>query len=162
MYNLGVEDDETYLAGGIIVHNCRSLRIAIIDGKAIGNRPARPFTQKQLLREFTKNQGVRPVGDRANLPFGLKKQYDTFAQGRMRELTGTIPAKVTYQQWLTRQSAAFQDDTLGITRARLFRKGDLQLPRFVNRAGDEIPLNQLARTARKAFIQAGLDPEDFL
>jgi len=29
MYNLAVEDDETYIAEGIIVHNCRSLLIPV-------------------------------------------------------------------------------------------------------------------------------------
>ena len=29
VFNLAVADDETYFAGGILVHNCRSLVIAI-------------------------------------------------------------------------------------------------------------------------------------
>ena len=34
MWNLGVEDDETFIAGGVIVHNCRSVVFAVtkLDG----------------------------------------------------------------------------------------------------------------------------------
>ncbi len=141
--------------------NCRSLRIAVINNQVIGERPARAFTQKQLLREFTKKQGIKPVTSRGALPRGTKGPFDTFSRGRMRELTGTIPAKVSYQQWLNRQPAMFQDDVLGKTRGALFRRGDLKLDKFVNRAGDQIPLSQLARIEREAFIAAGLDPADF-
>ena len=142
--------------------NCRSLRVALINGVAIGRRPARPFTEKMLVREFAKREGIEGATTRAKLPRGTKGRYDDYAAGRIRELTGTVPAKLTYQQWLSRQSAAFQDDVLGRTKGRLFRRGDLTLDKFVNRAGDEIPLSQLARKARDAFIKAGLDPEDFL
>ena len=33
MYNLSIEDDETYLANDIVVHNCRSLRVMIVQDK---------------------------------------------------------------------------------------------------------------------------------
>ncbi len=142
--------------------NCRSLRVAVIDGQVIGSRPARAFTQRQLLREFTDDRGIARVTTRAALPRGTRGAFDSFAAGRMRELTGRVPAKVSYQQWLGRQSAAFQDDVLGQARGRLFRRGGLTLDRFVNRSGDELSLSQLARRDRDAFIRAGLDPEEFL
>lgn len=142
--------------------NCRSLRVPVIDGDALGMRPAKPVTEKQLLREFADKNGFPAPGKRADLPHGTKTQYDQFARARIREMTGRVPAKTTYQTWLTKQSASFQDDVLGKTRGQLFRKGGLTLDRFVNRAGDEIPLNQLARSHADAFRAAGLDPEDFL
>lgn len=142
--------------------NCRSVRVAVLDSGAVGDRPAREFTQKGLLREFTKQEGLPSISSRAGLPRGTKGQFDSFSRGRMRELTGTVPAKVSYQQWLTRQSTGFQNDTLGETRGVLFRKGGLKLDRFVNRAGDTIPLSQLAKANAKAFRDAGLDPKDFV
>lgn len=142
--------------------NCRSLRVPVIDGDALGQRPAKPVTEKQLLREFSEKNGFPAPTKRANLPHGTKTQYDQFARSRIRELTGRVPAKETYQTWLTKQSATFQDDVLGKTRAQLFRKGGITLDRFTNRAGDEIPLSQLARSHAEAFRAAGLDPEDFL
>lgn len=142
--------------------NCRSLRVPVIDGDALGQRPAKPVTEKQLLREFSEKNGFPAPKKRADLPHGTKTQYDQFARSRIRELTGRVPAKETYQTWLTKQSASFQDDVLGKTRAQLFRKGGITLDRFTNRAGDEIPLSQLARSHAEAFRAAGLDPEDFL
>lgn len=142
--------------------NCRSLRVGVINGQVIGNRPARAFTERQLLREFTAQQGISSVATRARLPRGTKLAFDQFRAARIRELTGRVPAKVSYQQWLSRQSAAFQDDVLGKAKGRLFRRGGLTLDKFVNRAGDELPLSELARRERAAFEAAGLDPEDFL
>lgn len=142
--------------------NCRSLRVPVIDGEALGSRPAKPVTERQLLREFSAKNGFPAPTKRANLPHGTKTAYDQFARMRIRELTGRVPGKTTYQQWLTRQSASFQDDVLGATRGKLFRKGGLTLDRFVNRSGDEIPLGQLAKQHADAFKAAGLDPEDFL
>lgn len=142
--------------------NCRSTRVAIINGQVIGQRPARAYTERQLLREFADRHGLKVVTTRGRLPYGFKGLFDEFKMGRIRELTGTIPAKVSYGQWLRRQSATFQDDILGPTRGALFRRGKLSLDKFVNRAGDEIPLSELARLEREAFIAAGLDPEDFI
>lgn len=134
----------------------------MLDGEVIGNRPAKPDAERQLLKEFTEQQGLPLVRSRAALPHGTKGLFDAFSRARIRELTGPVPGKLTYQTWLGRQTVEFQDGALGPTRGKLFRDGDLTLDSFVNRAGDEIPLNQLARTEREAFIAAGLDPEDFL
>ena len=143
--------------------NCRSLRIPVIDGTAIARRPMRRFTEKQLVREFSSKNGLTGrLTSRAKLPRGFKGKFDKFARTRMRELTGTTPGKVTYSEFLSRQTVQFQNDVLGITKATLFRKGGLPLDKFVNRQGKELTLNQLARTEKKAFIDAGLDPEDFL
>lgn len=141
---------------------CRSLRVAIIDDKTIGNRPARAFTERMLLREFSRDQGIKAPMTRGALPRGTKGKFDTFKRRRMRELTGTVPAKVSYQEWLGRQSAEFQDDVLGRAKGRLFRRGKLPLDRFVDKKGSAIPLSELAKTDRQAFIAAGLDPEKFL
>ena len=35
MWNLGVEEDETYLVRGVIVHNCRSQPIEVFVGDAL-------------------------------------------------------------------------------------------------------------------------------
>ncbi len=141
---------------------CRSLRVAIIDDKTIGDRPARPFTERMLLREFSRDQGIRAPAARAGLPHGTKGKFDTFKRGRMRELTGTVPAKVSYQDWLGRQTAEFQDDVLGRAKGALFRRGKLRLDKFVDKRGSAIPLRELAKVERQAFIDAGLDPEKFI
>ena len=141
--------------------NCRSLRIAVVTEDAIGTRPTKPTTEKGLLREYTKQRGFSPVTKRSQLPRGTKGAFDTFSARRARELIGHVPAKTTYGQWLSTQSIEFQDDVLGTTKGKLFRKGGLKLDRFVNRRGDEIPLSQLAASDAKAFKAAGLDPKDY-
>lgn len=142
--------------------NERSIRIPALDGAALGNRPARTFTQKQLLGEFAEQENIKSVSSRGKLPFGMRGKFDAFARVRMRELTGLVPGRLTYGEWLKSQSAKFQDEVLGATRGKLFRRGELTLDKFVNRQGDEIPLRDLARLEREAFVAAGLDPEDFL
>ncbi len=161
VYNIAVEGDESYVASGVIVHNCRSLRVGVVGKDPIGRRPARSFTEKQLLREFSARQGIAPVTSRGDLPRGTKGDFDAFSRKRKRELTGTTPSKVSYQKFLQRQTVEFQDDYLGQTKGRLFRSG-VPLDRFVDPAGRPIPLSQLARTDKAAFEAAGLDTEDFL
>jgi len=35
VFNLAVEEDETYLAEGVIVHNCRSIIVPIVAGETV-------------------------------------------------------------------------------------------------------------------------------
>lgn len=141
--------------------NCRSLRVPVLDGDALGERPFVAATRRQLLEEYAQQRGITAPKTRDGLPRGHKGAFDSFARQRVRELTGRVPGRTTYQEWLGRQSAAFQDDVLGKTRARLFREGGLSLDKFVNRRGDEIPLSGLARLHAAAFRAAGLDPKGF-
>lgn len=141
--------------------NCRSIRIPFFDGEALGNRPARAFTQKQLVREFSAQNGLGKLTRRSKLPRGYKGLYDEFERRRIRELTSIVPSNVDYTTWLSRQTVQFQDDILGPTRGKLFRKGGLELDKFVDASGDNFTLGDLARKHREAFIAAGLEPEDF-
>lgn len=143
---------------------CRSLRTAILDAIALGRRPSKPVHERGLLREFAKRENLSSVPrTRGQLPHGTKGVFDDFARVRTRELIGTVPAKVNYQQWLGRQSAAFQDDVLGRTKGALFRRGGLTLDKFVDPVTfSEVTLASLARSEAAAFRAIGLDPEDFL
>lgn len=141
--------------------NCRSLRVPVLDGELLGSRPQKPTTEKMLLKEYGEKNGLGAITKRQQLPRGTRGDFDKFARGRVRELTGQTPSSTTYQQWLGRQSKSFQDEVLGKTKARLFRDGGLQLDKFVNRAGDELTLSQLAQKHAEAFTAAGLDPSEF-
>ena len=141
--------------------NCRSVRVGIIDGQVLGERPFKASTEKILINEYSAQKGIKATS-RNSLPFGHKGSYDEFSRRRVREMTGQVPAKVSYQEWIGRQSNTFQDDVLGVTKGRLFRKGELTLDKFVNRNGDELTLKELAGKHSTAFTAAGLDPEDFL
>jgi SPP1 gp7 family putative phage head morphogenesis protein len=140
---------------------CRSLRIAAIDGTLAGDRPAKPFVERELLGEYAEKNGLSGIKNRDDLPRGTKGDYDNWKRGRIRQMIGPIPASTTYNEWLKGQSKTFQDDTLGVTKAKLFREGGLQLDKFVNRNGDELTLAQLAKTEKQAFVAAGLNPGDF-
>lgn len=140
---------------------CRSLRVAVIDGTLLGSRPAKPYTENQLAREYADENDIDDVDTRDDLPHGTKTDFDKWSKGRIRDLVGPVPADTTYQEWLEGQTNSFQDDLLGVTKAKLFRDGDLKLDRFVNRQGDELTLHELAQREKEAFRAAGLNPDDY-
>lgn len=141
---------------------CRSVRVAILDGEVLGRRPTKSSTDRQLLREYGDREGLPTVSSRGALPRGHRGAFDEFRRRRVRELTGVVPAKIDYETFLKRQSVDFQNEVLGVTKARLFRRGGLSLDKFVNRQGDELTLGQLAKSDAGAFRAAGLDPDDYL
>lgn len=136
---------------------CRSIRVAALDGALIGDRPMKPVTERMVLAEYNDLNGTE-ARSRADLPRGSKGDFDAYARRRVRELTGTVAAKTTYQEFLARQSASFQDEVLGPTRAKLFRDGGLALDKYVHRDGTELSLAELAKKNAAAFRKAGLDP----
>lgn len=143
--------------------NCRSIRVPLIDGEVVGQRNSIPIVQRRLLREYAAQNGIRPIPrTRDQLPRGQKGNFDQFRAARARELIGSQPLDgVTYATWLARQPVQFQDDVLGVTRAKLWRRGDLTLDRFVDESGRQFTLKELAQRDADAFREAGLDPERF-
>ena len=137
------------------------MRIAAIDGSLAGERPAKPVTQKMLVREYAEKNDLGDISSRDELPKGTKGDFDKWSKGRIREMVGPVPATTTYQTWLKGQSVAFQNEILGNTKAKLFRDGGLQLDKFVNRNGDELTLSELASKHAEAFRAAGLDPTKY-
>jgi hypothetical protein len=71
-------------------------------------------------------------------------------------MDGTVPASLTYGDWLKRQSAQRQDFVLGPTRAALMRKGGLTLDKFANDKGKWLTLDELRIKDAAAFERAGL------
>lgn len=140
---------------------CRSLRIAYFGEDQLGQRPAKSSTRRMLLDEFTEEEDLDSVDSRDDLPHGTKGQFDAFERTRVRELTGTVPASTSYNEWLRTQSNAFQDEIMGVTKAKLYRDGGLSLDKYVAANGTELTLAQLAAKYRDAFLAAGLDPLDF-
>ena len=67
-----------------------------------------------------------------------------------------VRGSTDYQSWLTRQPKAFQVEVLGKDRAELFRKGNLTLTNFVDRAGDTISLDRLRELEPLAFQRADI------
>lgn len=131
---------------------CRSVMVASVDGvEAIGSRPTVADTRTRERREVdfraeAKRSG-RPIRD-------VRKEW-------VRRNVGSAPARVTYNDWLRDQPAAFQNDVLGNTRAELFRGGNVSLDQFVDSSGKQFTLEQLASTRPGLFDSAGLSPDDF-
>ena len=146
---------------------CRSVRIPFFDVLDLQKRPARPTTEKGLVKQYSdenqlKNRLGNSYSSRDSLPFGHKGKYDVFARDEIRKLAGPVDATETYQTWLGKQSKEFRTDTLGVTKEKLFTNGDLKLDRFVAQDGTELTLSELAVKEKGAFIAAGLDPAEFL
>ena len=59
-----------------------------------------------------------------------------------KENVGTVPNLTNYDTWLRKQPTAFQNEVLGLRKARAFRKG-LKLDKFIDRKGNELTLVQL-------------------
>lgn len=132
--------------------NCRSVMVAYIDGVGlVGDRPTVTDTRTRRLREIDFRAEAKASG----------KTIQEIREDWAEQNIGSVPASTTYQDFLSRQSAEFQDQVLGKTRGALFRKGDLRLDQFVDRQGNELTLAELAATHPEAFDAAGLDPEDF-
>lgn len=124
---------------------CRSGRVPYVDPENIGDRPFNPTTERILVNEFAKANGLKKVNSRDKLPRGFKTKYDKFARAKKRELIGQLPGDVSYGDFLRKQSKDFQEEVLGVARAELFRKGDLSLTSFVSRSGETLTLDQLKR-----------------
>lgn len=60
LYNLAVEGDESYIANGIVVHNCRSLLIPITmfedfkPDQKVGKQNINSFIDKEIGRGFSR------------------------------------------------------------------------------------------------------------
>jgi len=132
--------------------NCRSVMFGYIDGVGlIGSRPTVTDTRTPAARLVDFRRIARDQGK-------------TIAQVRNEWATknvGSVPASTNYADFLKRQPASFQDDVLGVTKAKLYRNGGLSVDAFVDRRGMEISLDQLAANRPEAFIRAGLDPDNY-
>jgi SPP1 gp7 family putative phage head morphogenesis protein len=125
--------------------NCRSLRVGLVTDNLVGVRPFNATGKKQLLKEYSKKAGFAKVPlTRDGLPRGHKGKFDAFARVRGREMIGQVPAKTTYEQFLRRQTPAFQDSVLGKARGKLYREGKVPLERFVDVTGKQYTLAELA------------------
>jgi SPP1 gp7 family putative phage head morphogenesis protein len=65
-------------------------------------------------------------------------------------MDGQVPESVTYQEWLKKKPASFQDEVLGKAKGKLFRNG-LTLDRFVNERGKVYNLKELETLDAKVF-----------
>lgn len=125
-----------------------TVQCASLDGKVFdvgtGPLPPRHFNCRSTMAPVTKSW--RELGfDIDELPVGTRAS-----------MNGQVPATETYQTWLRRQPAEFQDEVLGASKGKLFRRGNLPLEKFVDLNGAAMSLDDLRRTEAAAFQKAGL------
>ncbi len=141
--------------------NCRSLMTAVIDGiGVVGTRITIKDKRTRRLREIDFRKEAKANAGTAKWK-KLNSAQRTRRIKRLRrnwadENIGRVPAEITYEQWLERQSAKFQDDVLGPTKGKLFRKGNVSLDRFVDRRGQALTLDQLKVRESEVFSQLKL------
>lgn len=127
--------------------NCRSIMTAILSPEGlIGNRPFVVDTRTPDRRRIDFREEAKRTGRTEK---AVRDQWTA-------ENIGRLPAATTYNDFLSRQSAAFQDEVLGPTRGKLFRTGKITLDEFVDRRGSELTLEQLAQRRPDVFRSAGL------
>ena len=139
---------------------CRSTTIPTMDGiKLVGDRPTITDTRTRQKREVDFRQQAKErygsewksmtAKERNAAISGIRKKW-------ANENIGATPKTTTYQDWLKRQSAAFQDDVLGPARGKLFRDGGLSVDRFTDNTGKMLTLDQLRARDAAAFQRAKL------
>jgi len=122
--------------------NCRSLMVAYIDGVGLlGDRPTVTDTRTRRGREIDFRAEAKRTG----------KSIQEVRRDWATKHVGRVPSATSYEQFLRRQSAEFQDEVLGRTKGKLFRDGGLKVDQFVDRAGNELTLKQLAGKYPAAF-----------
>ena len=122
--------------------NCRSTYVAVMDeNQVIGERSTilSGKTTRQLNREWRRE--AKETG------FSIKAVRNKWYADNV----GSVPAKTSFNQWLKGQSADFQREYLGKTRAALFRRGGFDLKDFLDPRGQSYTLAQLRRQDSSLF-----------
>lgn len=125
---------------------CRSIMAPWFNSAAIlGSRPFVNSTKTRAGREIDfRAQAKSKAGEswkgmsRKDRGALVKQKRDAWGEKNI----GTLPSKTTYPEFLKRQSAKFQDDVLGPTRGKLFRKG-VGVDKFVDKSGRQFTLKEL-------------------
>jgi hypothetical protein len=112
----------------------------------VGAKPAIPQHWRCRSRYVAVTKSFRELG----------LDIDEFSPSTRASIDGQVPATTTYQEWLKKQSIERQNDVLGVTKATLFRKGDLPLDRFISKQGHEYTIAELRLRDAEAFKRAGL------
>jgi len=127
--------------------NCRSIMTPVLKS---WEELAKPGALKQgrgagdIDRVFQKN--LKKQGFSKSEIKGIKRNTRA-------SMNGQVPNDLTYDDWLRRQPKAFQNETLGKTKAKLLRDGNLKLDKFVdNTTGRAFTLDELRRKNEAAWV----------
>ncbi len=142
---LSIEDDPTYIAGGIIVHNCT--QCAALDGSQ-WDFDGKPLNGTKL--DFQSPPAhwncrcvLTPVAASLDA-LGFEGLDAKLAKAGARASSqGPVASGTTFNEFLKRQTPEFVNEVLGAKRAELYRKGKITLTDLVTRGGTPLTLDQL-------------------
>lgn len=122
---------------------CRSTRVPYFNAANLGTMPFNAEVEKEFLADYTKSHNLPSVSKRGRLAYGHKTKFDAFARIQRKKVIGQVPVTLGYNDWLKGQTTLFQNEVLGVTRAKMFRKGTLHLDKFTNVSGRTLTLLEL-------------------
>lgn len=130
--------------------SCRSQMIAMLSALGLeAKMPARPFVRDTRTRRWREKDfradARNAAGAKKWKKWNVKQRNAAIKRQRVtwtKDAVGTAPAGLSYDSWLRKQPVAFQNQTLGIAKGKVFRKG-LKLDQFTDRRGSELTLVQL-------------------
>lgn len=94
-------------------------------------------------KRYTADNAHRPIGHPYDWGAGPGRYHYNCRSTSAPLLAGEIPNASTYADWLSRQSAARQDEVLGPTRGAMYRRGQVSVEGFLNNRGRLLTLDQL-------------------
>lgn len=135
----------TFLA---VLDSRTTLRCASLDGEVfpVGKGPIPPLHINCRSVSVPKVKTWRELG----------VNMDEVPTGTRASVGGQVRADMSYSEWLRSQPVIVQDEVLGVTRAKLFRAGNLDVSAFVNNKGETLTLPELKRKNAALFERAGV------
>jgi len=136
VYNLEVEEDNTYLVDNIVVHNCRTRRIGVQKGAELTGTRAAMSAKESGEEAFNKRDAARRKASQVR--YRGRKDNNIFKPEQ-------INANTTYDAWLRSQPDYYIKDTLGATKYKLFKEGGLTMKSFADLAGRPLTLDEIIK-----------------
>jgi len=107
--------------------------------------PAHPNCRSTIIPQLDDMGGITRGWLRSDKPFGK------IPKGERTGKFGQVSIEVDYKEWFSDQPAQFQRDWLGPTRYKLYKKGKLDIDRFVDDYGKELTLGEIKRKHRSIW-----------
>lgn len=94
-------------------------------------------------KRYTADEAHRPIGHSYDWGAGPGRYHYNCRSTSAPLVAGEVPNANSFADWLSRQSAARQDEVLGPTRGGMFRRGQVSIEGFLNNKGKWLTLEQL-------------------